>query len=473
MATARAQQRPHPSQMRIRSLRIGVILGGKIVEEKLVRKRDNITIGQSAKNTFSIPVEGMPRTWPLFLVKDDRYFLHFSPSMDGRISDGGQVQPLTALRQSAQRHGEGWILPLPDTARGKIVLGDMTLLFQFVTAPPLQPRPHLPASVRGTLADRIDPQLSIIVGVSILLHLGVMLYARCLVDPPLTKAEQIYRDTFPEEYEDTFQPKAVDVDVEVDPDAEATKEDPKEGQDEKPKDKPSTKPSTGDSKPAGTEGSARDSKSDEEMAEEAELAIAQMFGDESDDGSEGTRMSDRNPGNDLAGEAENVEEGRVKVTLKDTGDEDGPSRGVRRRATTSGPNVDTGTGREGSGEVGPAKVPKKPDVKPDGLSSDDDVKNLTPAAILDKIRRQYTYGLKQCFKKVLKIDETASGTVRLKFTIGERGNVTAADTKGFGYDTLDACVASQAKGWRFTPPKDEDGEATSMTVKLSLPFTGK
>ena len=31
-------------------LRIGIIQGGRIVEERLVRKRENITIGQSAKN---------------------------------------------------------------------------------------------------------------------------------------------------------------------------------------------------------------------------------------------------------------------------------------------------------------------------------------------------------------------------------------------------------------------------------------
>ena len=36
-------------------LRVGVILGGKIVEERLIRTRETVTIGQSAKNTFSIP----------------------------------------------------------------------------------------------------------------------------------------------------------------------------------------------------------------------------------------------------------------------------------------------------------------------------------------------------------------------------------------------------------------------------------
>ena len=40
-----------------------------------------------------------------------------------------------------------------------------------VTEPPRQPKPMLPASVRGTFADRFDPQLSVIMGASIIAHL--------------------------------------------------------------------------------------------------------------------------------------------------------------------------------------------------------------------------------------------------------------------------------------------------------------
>ena len=51
-------------------------------------------------------------------------------------------------------------MPLSDNSRGKLSLGDLTILFQFVTEPPRQPKPMLPASVRGTFADRFDPRLS-------------------------------------------------------------------------------------------------------------------------------------------------------------------------------------------------------------------------------------------------------------------------------------------------------------------------
>jgi TonB family protein len=91
---------------------------------------------------------------------------------------------------------------------------------------------------------------------------------------------------------------------------------------------------------------------------------------------------------------------------------------------------------------------------------------------MSKIRSTYTHGLKQCFQKVLKGDPNAAGTIKLKFTVGERGDVTKATLEGFGYAELDACVETKVMTWRFSAPKDADGEATTMTVKVSLPFSG-
>ncbi|HUH04899.1 MAG TPA: AgmX/PglI C-terminal domain-containing protein [Kofleriaceae bacterium] len=469
MATARSNGRSpgNPQQpTRVRSLRVGIILGGKIIEERLVRKRETISIGQSAKNTFSVPIEGMPRSWPLFVAKDEKFYLHFSPAMDGRVSDGGQVHPLQQLRShGAQPHGEGFIIPLPDTARGKIVLGEMTLLFQFVTAPPLQPRPHLPASLRGTLSERIDPQLAIIVAISMMAHLMVMLYARCVVDPKEDKYDKIYKATFPEEYDD-YKPQQVavaDVDVEG---AEGEK-----AEEEKQPDKPaSAKKPAGDGPKA--EGTPRPAKTEEELAAAAELAIAELLGEDSDTGVQGNRMRDRNPGNNLADEARQVEEGRVSVTLKDQGGDQGPNRSTRRTATTTGPDVKAGGDREGTGPVGPAKVPKKPVIDVNRPDLDGGSKT-SPAEIMAKIQRQYVNGLKRCYERVLKLDETAAGTVKLRFTVGTRGTIIRAQVKGFGFDTLDSCVEGQVNTWVFGPFKDEEGDPTEVTVNISLPFTGR
>ena len=43
-------------------LRIGVIQAGKIIEERLIRKRDSVTIGASPRNTLVVPASTLPRS---------------------------------------------------------------------------------------------------------------------------------------------------------------------------------------------------------------------------------------------------------------------------------------------------------------------------------------------------------------------------------------------------------------------------
>src|SRR5882762_4829886 len=54
----------------------------------------------------------------------------------------------------------------------------MTILFQFVTPPPPQPRPQLPASVRGSLTSDIDWFFTTIAVASFMLHLLLVIYLR-------------------------------------------------------------------------------------------------------------------------------------------------------------------------------------------------------------------------------------------------------------------------------------------------------
>ena len=202
MAAARQQQ---AGGARPRILRIGVLLGGKIIEERLIRERTAVTIGQSMKNTFSIPIEGLPLEFTLFAIEENKYYLRFLAKMDGRVSDGGgQVNTLDALKQrGGTQVGDYYQVPIADGARGKLSLGDLTILFQFVTEPPRQPKPMLPASVRGTFADRFDPRLSVILGASIVLHFAIVILALVTdIETGDSMAERAYNLTFKQ---DTYQ----------------------------------------------------------------------------------------------------------------------------------------------------------------------------------------------------------------------------------------------------------------------------
>src|ERR1041385_2933147 len=110
MAAARPQpQQQQQNQPRQRILRIGILLGGKLVEERLIRERTTVSIGQSMKKTFSVPVEGLPLEFPMFALDQGKYYLRFLNNRDGRLSDGGNVNTLDVLKgRGAVNHGRFW-----------------------------------------------------------------------------------------------------------------------------------------------------------------------------------------------------------------------------------------------------------------------------------------------------------------------------------------------------------------------------
>src|SRR5688572_6356978 len=65
-------------------LRIGVIQGGKIVEERIVRKRETVTVGSSEKNHFVVQGESVPTRFELFQLVGSDYILNFTDKMSGR-----------------------------------------------------------------------------------------------------------------------------------------------------------------------------------------------------------------------------------------------------------------------------------------------------------------------------------------------------------------------------------------------------
>ena len=47
-------------------LRVGIIQGGRIVEERLIRKREDVSLGTHAKNTFILPSSQLGKSFRLF-----------------------------------------------------------------------------------------------------------------------------------------------------------------------------------------------------------------------------------------------------------------------------------------------------------------------------------------------------------------------------------------------------------------------
>lgn len=458
MATQRPPQQAQngngPQQPpRQRILRIGILLGGKIVEERLIREHISVSVGQSMKNTFSIPVEGLPLEFTLFALDQGKYYLRFLTKMDGRLSDGGNVFTLDQLKSSgAQNVGDYWQVGLSSTARGKLSLGDLTVLFQFVTEPPRQPKPMLPASVRGSFADRFDPRLSVILGASILLHFAVVIVALTMDIPTGTgMADRAYNMVF------TQDQYTVDVDKPADKPADNTG-----SAAAKPVAKAADKPAAKD-KPDPDAG--RDAAKDIAMQEEQAKAMADLLTGEGANGTSEGDMSKRRPGADLGQQIADVRDGGKTVAVGGGAGRGPRGNGDARVGNGKGPNINAPGGTETAGGPKIEHAPTGRIQVSDKQTFDDS--SLTPDVVLSKIQSVYMAQIKRCYTTYLKKDASARGKVTLKLTVNETGRAVQTSATGFASE-VDECVGGLMSSWRFPVPKDKDQEATTAAFAITL-----
>src|SRR5258708_3492530 len=154
-------------------LRIGLVVSGRILEERVVKQRTSVTVGPSEKSTFVVQAN-LPTQFKLFELIGGDYYLNYLDGMTGRVALATGITDLNGLRGQAKRVGAAYQVRLTDEARGKIVVGETTFLFQFVAPPPVQPRPQLPLSVKGGMASQIDWNLTLIAPFSFLVHFGLV-----------------------------------------------------------------------------------------------------------------------------------------------------------------------------------------------------------------------------------------------------------------------------------------------------------
>ncbi len=138
-------------------LRIGIVQNGRIVEEKLLRQRGDVSIGRGADNTFLIPSKDLPRSFKIFEETRSGYLLNFVKGMDARLAMDGKILTLSQILERGEHVRKGtdyYKLDLAHSSRGKLVIGEITVLFHFVVPPPEMPKPQLPHVMWGMYAIR-------------------------------------------------------------------------------------------------------------------------------------------------------------------------------------------------------------------------------------------------------------------------------------------------------------------------------
>ena len=88
-------------------LRIGLVQGGKVIEERVIKQRSHVTIGPSEKSMFVVPSQAVPPNFRLFELIGNEYHLNFLDGMTGRIALQTGITDLDGAPRSSQALAAG------------------------------------------------------------------------------------------------------------------------------------------------------------------------------------------------------------------------------------------------------------------------------------------------------------------------------------------------------------------------------
>ena len=451
-------------------LRVGVIQNGKIVEERIIRKRETVTVGGSERNHFVINAAGLPARFELFQLVGSDYILNFTPTMSGRVGLPAGVQTLEQLRTggAARNAGSHWQVKLNDSARGKVVVGDVTLLFQFVTPPPVQPRPQLPAAARGGFAKSIDWVFTAFVMFSFMTHFGFVVYLEN-ADWPIEQGIAAIPDEFvdlvmaeqpppePEVVEEGTAPE------EKAPEA-PKKEEPKQAEAEKPAKEPVEKPAGPDNASKEAAVAEKTARMAEEAAASAEALLLGALGAQG-----GGALNDVLAGGAVTGNAEDVLAQAAGVGVA-TNAQGGTLR--QRSGGGTGDRVGGLGSMQKAGGGGPvgegAAIGEKQvrgSVKPDNVDDVGGTGEFDAKLVTAEVKKRLR-AIQICYEQELRRNPALQGKVVVEFTIEQSGTVSkAAATANTTNDSaVAACVVDTVKRFRFNPGPE------GGSVTYSYPF---
>ncbi len=446
-------------------LRIGVVQSGRVVEERVVKQRTHVTVGPSEKNMFVVNAPGLPATFRLFeLVGADKkrsdYHLNYLEGMTGRVALQTGITDLQGLKGQAKRGPQGtYQVPLTEDARGKIVVGDVTFLFQFVAPPPVQPKPQLPMSVQSGISSQIDWRFTIIAAFSFLFHFGAvgMLYSDWM-DPVVN--EEVSIAGLVDSVKNIPPPPPIEmptVGTETTEGTTEVAEEPKSGSKGK-----------GKGKAAGAgKGSGGGGMSDSEFAalsnelDQLEMAtLGALTGEGS--ATSGVLGSGEVPTGALEAAAAS---GAGVGASGGSGLNIGRGGGGAIRPGASGGGL-AGIGKTGGGSTAKAgKATKVKGPKPVvGASASVPAGKVNDArSVVSRMRATF----RRCYQRGLNQNPGMSGSVRVTARIGPGGevqSVTAAPSGSIS-GAVANCIANRVRSAQFSPP---EGGAATIVIPVTL-----
>jgi outer membrane biosynthesis protein TonB len=434
-------------------LRIGIVQDGKVVHERLIKQRQSVTIGESARNTFVFPSKSLPKRFTLFLAKGDTYQLVVSKEMQGKVARRGlPAIDLDQIRagEGGSKKGDTWVLPLKDGTRGRVALDNLTVLFQFVPAPPESVRMANRQDFRPKLLDEDDPVFVGTMSVFMALAAVLMIYV-WNTDPVESVSLAEFQDRFVEMVLDAAEKEKEEQTIEETSDeGEKVKEEEETPEEKEPERKPKTK----DEKEA--QEAARLEKKKEDVIAKSKL-LAAIIGTRGETKADGSvedlfASTDGNISNleealqHVSGVQEATSEALGVKSGRKGGREDAQIRDMARGSGGSG-KVDEGPKNEVKGKA------KLKGIDSGGSEHEDGIKS-----VVRKKKSQVQY----CYEQSLKLNPNIGGRLEIEVNI-QGGRVTSAKVvqNATGDSSIEGCVVSKVRRWRFPP---------EVSATIRLPF---
>ncbi|MCC6808435.1 MAG: energy transducer TonB [Deltaproteobacteria bacterium] len=445
MTEARARAAP-------KHLHLGVIHGGRILHEKLVTEQKPIIVGPTQAATLKLPDSAFSGLrvaakdgFRLFENTGNKYTLAFTEQMSGRITVDNTDVELQTLRVKglAKRQGDRFYLPLVDKAKGKVVLGDVCVVFNFMEAPPEPKKIELPLSVRSNIVGSWDWTFTGAIAVTTLIFTLFLVHLSTVPVP-----EEITFD----EIEDRFAKMIIPKKIEQEKPAETQTDKPAEKKEEKKeeKKKEEEKPKEDDKEAAA----ARKKEVQNKVQGKGVLAILGVKG-----AAKGAVADVFSEGQAINGDIDSAFADINGVGIADGTNHSSRGTGGSGDSASIGSLATAGAGKVGLVEKQEAKV--SADVKTETPEVDG---ALDPQDIARVVKTRMA-AIKECYERELKRNPKLAGKVVVRFTIDEEGRVTQAsiEENTLGEKAVGACIVSRFERFRF--PKPEGG-----AVPVAYPF---
>jgi outer membrane biosynthesis protein TonB len=416
-------------------LRVGVIQGGKIVEEKVLPAQAPVTIGTARTNTIVVQPSTLPESTLVFAWEGERYTLLFADGVEGRVqgpqgsADFGALVSQGLARAQDGRHA----VAVNDDQRGKMVLGDVTLLWQFVSAPAETPRMALPKEAQGNHFRSLDRLFAIVLGLSFAVHTGAYV-ALARTDVPTEVTLEEIPDRYAKVLIPERLPKAPEKVEEKKPEAVVEKKaEEKKPEGEKKQESPEA---------VAARKAARAAAVAKAVQSKGILKVLGALGP----GTGGGAVADVFGSGGGIGDVASALSGAGGVAVaNDPGAAGGRKGAGQVEAASIGDLATTGGGKVAYGAKTEVRVSGS--VAAEEAEIDSSEIDQGKLAAFVKARQGL---IKACYENALKRNPNLKGKISIRFTILETGGLSeiAAAQNGLGSPEVAACIVQTMRTWR-------------------------